>query len=156
MLLNGRLVAKPFVTLAAIVVTENYIVMLIYGEHSGSRPLCWLLSSTECKCVCNAQPRPSTLSLSLSMYLSTSIYLFLSLYLPSGCRFCLIIIRGRISRGNDPRRRVDYSPRLASVRAFLDVATNFHRASRVIFATRTRLRIHPHLPLSENIFILQR
>ena len=33
---DGRLVAKPFVTPAAIVVTENYIVMLIYGEHSGS------------------------------------------------------------------------------------------------------------------------
>lgn len=32
-----RLVAKPFVTPAAIVVTENYIVMLIYGEHSGGR-----------------------------------------------------------------------------------------------------------------------
>lgn len=31
---DGRLVAKPFVTPAAIVVTENYIVMLIYDENS--------------------------------------------------------------------------------------------------------------------------
>lgn len=71
--------AKPFVTPAAIVVTENYIVMLIYDEHSGGPgPLCWLLSSTKCKCVCNAHPRPSILS--------------------SGCRFCLIIIYAVVFR----------------------------------------------------------